>query len=139
MPHETLSLNRQQMQRLGYRVVDMLVDHFEELPKMPIGRKASRAEMESQLSEPLPQEGGDPEAILDTVLSVVMHNIIQVNHPRFFAFIPSPGNFVSVLADALASGFNVFAGTWLEGSGPAQIELVVLDWLRQLCGLPETA
>jgi glutamate/tyrosine decarboxylase-like PLP-dependent enzyme len=42
-----------------------------------------------------------------------------------------------VLADAAASGFNVFAGSWTGGSGPATVELVVLDWLRELCGLPE--
>ena len=30
------------------------------------------------------------------------------------------------------------AGNWLEGSGPEQIELVTVDWLRQMCGLPET-
>jgi glutamate/tyrosine decarboxylase-like PLP-dependent enzyme len=139
MPHESLSLDRQQMQRLGYRVVDMLIEHFEDLPGKPIGRKASRYELEGRLRESLPHEGGDPEAIFETMQNVVLHNILQVNHPRFFAFIPSPGNFVSVLADALASGFNVFAGTWLEGSGPAQVELVVLDWLRELCGLPDTA
>jgi glutamate/tyrosine decarboxylase-like PLP-dependent enzyme len=33
----------------------------------------------------------------------------------------------------------VFAGTWLEASGPAQIELVTIDWLRQACGLPDSA
>ncbi len=27
------------------------------------------------------------------------------------------------MADALVSGFNPFAGNWLEGSGPSQIEL----------------
>jgi glutamate/tyrosine decarboxylase-like PLP-dependent enzyme len=43
------------------------------------------------------------------------------------------------MADALASGFNVFAGTWLEASGPAQVELVTVDWLRQACGLPAGA
>jgi glutamate/tyrosine decarboxylase-like PLP-dependent enzyme len=43
---------------------------------------------------------------------------------------------VGVVADALAAGYNVFAGTWLESSGPAQIELVTVDWLRQACGLP---
>ena len=42
-----------------------------------------------------------------------------------------------MLADAAASGFNVFAGSWTGGSGPATVELVVLDWLRELCGLPE--
>jgi glutamate/tyrosine decarboxylase-like PLP-dependent enzyme len=30
-------------------------------------------------------------------------------------------------------------GTWLAGSGPAEIELVTVDWLRELCGMPETA
>jgi aromatic-L-amino-acid decarboxylase len=138
-PCELLNLDREQMRSFGYRVIDTLVDHFEELPKKSIGRKGGRDALERQLREPLPQKGGDPEAILDVVRNDVMRNILQVNHPRFFAFIPSPSNFVSVMADALASGFNVFAGTWLEGSGPAEVELVVLDWLRQLCGLPETA
>jgi glutamate/tyrosine decarboxylase-like PLP-dependent enzyme len=64
--------------------------------------------------------------------------MMHVDHPRFFAFIPSPSNFVSAMADALAAGFNVFSGTWLEGSGPTQIELVTIDWLRQICGLPDT-
>jgi glutamate/tyrosine decarboxylase-like PLP-dependent enzyme len=43
------------------------------------------------------------------------------------------------MADALAAGFNTFTGTWFAGSGPAQVELVVIDWLRQICGLPEGA
>ncbi|HSR42785.1 MAG TPA: aminotransferase class I/II-fold pyridoxal phosphate-dependent enzyme, partial [Longimicrobiales bacterium] len=40
---------------------------------------------------------------------------------------------------ALASGFNVFQGTWLESAGPSQIELVVLDWFREWLSYPEGA
>src|SRR5581483_7062189 len=69
----------------------------------------------------------------------VLAHIIPLTHPRFFAFIPGPNNFVSVMADALTSGFNAFGGTWRVSPGPAQVELVTIDWLRQLCGLPETA
>ena len=43
------------------------------------------------------------------------------------------------MADALASGFNVFAGTWLGGSAAASMELLVIEWMRRFCGLPETA
>jgi glutamate/tyrosine decarboxylase-like PLP-dependent enzyme len=64
---------------------------------------------------------------------------MHVNHPRFFAYVPGPGNFVGAMADALISGYNVFAGTWISGSGPAAVELVTLKWLREACGLPETA
>jgi hypothetical protein len=52
------------------------------------------------------------------------------DHPRFFAFVPSPSNYVGFLADALSSGFNVFAGTWLGASGPAMVELVTVGWYR---------
>jgi glutamate/tyrosine decarboxylase-like PLP-dependent enzyme len=44
-----------------------------------------------------------------------------------------------VLADALASGVNVCPGTWLESSGPSQIELITTEWLVALCGMPAGA
>src|SRR5690606_17348781 len=82
--------------------------------------------------------GTDPTILLDQLRRDVFTHTAHVDHPRFFAFIPSPSNFVSVMADALASGFNVFTGTWLASSGPSMIELVTLDWLRALCGMPVT-
>jgi glutamate/tyrosine decarboxylase-like PLP-dependent enzyme len=61
----------------------------------------------------------------------------RIDHPRFFAFIPSSPTWPSVLGDMLATGFNVFQGTWLESAGPSQLELVVIDWFRDWLGLPE--
>jgi glutamate/tyrosine decarboxylase-like PLP-dependent enzyme len=63
----------------------------------------------------------------------------HLDHPRFFAYVPSPGNFVGAMADALASGFNPFAGAWAIAAGAAQVELVTVDWLRAICGLPAGA
>jgi glutamate/tyrosine decarboxylase-like PLP-dependent enzyme len=62
-----------------------------------------------------------------------------VDHPRFFAFVPSSATWPGVLADFLTSGHNTFQGTWLGAGGPSQIELVVLDWFREWIGYPETA
>jgi aromatic-L-amino-acid decarboxylase len=135
----TLNLPREDMRALGYRVVDMLVEHFEELPEKPVTRKADRPTLETRLREALPEHGSNALEVLDQLRWDVFSNIMHTDHPRFFAFVPSPSNFVGVMADALASGFNVFAGTWLEASGPTQIELVTIDWLRQACGLPDSA
>lgn len=136
---ERLELSREEMRTLGYGVIDMLVEHVCQLSQKPVTRKASRQELERLLREPLPGNGVDSDTVLKRLQVDVFDKIMHLDHPRFFAFVPSPSNFVSVMADALASGFNVFAGTWLEGSGPAQIELVTVDWLRQACGLPEPA
>src|SRR5215467_5287032 len=139
MNEPKLELTSEEMRSLGYRVVDQIVEHFETLANKPVMRVSPRAELEAELREPLPERPTPVDALLDQLQRVVWPNIGNVQHPRFFAFIPSPSNFVSVMADALAAGFNPFAGNWLEGSGPAQIELVTIDWLREMCGLPETA
>lgn len=134
-----LQLSKDEMRQLGYRVVDQLVEHFENLASKPAMRVSPRAELETKLREPLPEQPAPVDALLEQLQRDVWSNIGNIQHPRFFAFIPSPSNFVSVMADALAAGFNPFAGNWLEGAGTSQIELVTIDWLREMCGLPETA
>lgn len=133
-----LTLDPEVVRRLGYRAVDALVERHVRLPDLPVVLPAGREEMEAQLREPLPEHGSDPEMVLETVLRDMLVPGLRIDHPRCFAFIPGPGNPVGVLADALASGFAVFAGAWLGSPGAAMVETVVLDWLREVCALPAT-
>jgi aromatic-L-amino-acid/L-tryptophan decarboxylase len=131
-----LALSPETMRALGYRVIDHLVDRLTGLDSRPATGTASRRAMEEKLREPIPEGGTAPDAVLDRVLRDVFPHVISVDHPRFFAFVPGPSNFVGLLADTLAAGHNVFAGHWLAGAGAAEIEIVTIDWLRTLCGFP---
>jgi aromatic-L-amino-acid/L-tryptophan decarboxylase len=133
---DPLSLPPEEMRRLGYRVVDRIVEHLERVGEEPPIRVGDAAELRAALGGPPPEAPGDPDAALEALFEQVLPFVQHVDHPRFFARIGSPSNFASVLADAAASGFNVFAGSWTGGSGPAAVELIVLDWLRDWCGLP---
>lgn len=139
VPASRLQLAPDELRRLGYRIVDLLVEHEQSLPGKPVTHVLDWRSAQERLRDPFPEQGLPPERVLEEVERDVLGTIMHVNHPRFFAFVPGPGNLVSALADALAAGFNVFAGTWMEGSGPAEVELRTIDWLRQICGLPETA
>ncbi|HET7577087.1 MAG TPA: pyridoxal-dependent decarboxylase [Sphingomicrobium sp.] len=136
---EHLELSPDEMRALGRSVVDLLVDHYAGIHAAPVGRKAPRAELETLFGGAFPEEPNDPIEILGALNQHLFPNSLHLDHPRFFAFVPSPNNFVSAMADALVAGLNIFAGTYFAGSGPAQIELTVIDWLRQLCGLPDSA
>ena len=127
------------MRNLGYRVIDMLVKHVCEVPQKSATRVKDRASLSALFHEPPPEDGHDLETLLEVARDDVFANVMYIDHPRFFAFAPSPNNFVSVMADALTSGFNTFAGVALEGSAAAEIEVTVLDWLCQICGFPESA
>jgi aromatic-L-amino-acid/L-tryptophan decarboxylase len=134
-----LELSREEMRRFGYRVIDTLVEHLSELPSSPVGKKGDPAVLRPLFDALPPEDPGCVDAALDRVLRDVLPNTLHVNHPRFFGFVPGPGNFVSAMADAIASGFNVFNGSWMGGSGAPALELAVVDWFRTFCGLPETA
>lgn len=127
------------MRELGHRVIDLLVDHWATIREQPAGCRLDRATLEALLREPPPEKGRDPEAVLTRVRTEVLAHMGRVDHPRFFAFVPGPSNWIGVLGDLLAAGTNVFAGTWFESPGPAMLELVTVDWLKEWCGLPESA
>ena len=134
-----LEFSPDRMREIGYLVVDRMVEHLATLSSQRVGAKGQPAALIQALSEPVPEHGMEFEDVLAQLERDVLSNTMHVNHPRFLAYVPGPGNFVGAMADALISGYNVFAGTWVSGSGAAALELAVLEWLRQLCGLPSSA
>ncbi|HKP03648.1 MAG TPA: aminotransferase class I/II-fold pyridoxal phosphate-dependent enzyme [Chthoniobacterales bacterium] len=134
-----LELSADEMRQLGYRVVDILVRHFAEGRNEPVGAKGTPDDLLASFAGPPPETPTEPDELLTRLEKDVFPNNLHVDHPRFFAFVPGPGNFVGTMADALASGFNVFNGTWLGGSAAAAIEMVVIGWFKRFCGFPDSA
>jgi aromatic-L-amino-acid/L-tryptophan decarboxylase len=125
------------MRRLGNDVLERIIAHLSGLDAEPAWKVITRAEGEALLREPPPERGTPLEQLLPVLCDRVLDHRARIHHPRFFAFIPIAPTFPSVLGDVLAAGFNPFVGTWLGGSGPSMLELVVLDWFREMLGLPE--
>jgi aromatic-L-amino-acid decarboxylase len=133
-----LEFSPERMREIGYRVVDGIVNHLATLRDQPVGAKGDPATLLAALAEPAPEQGMEFEAVLEQLERDILPNSMHVNHPRFLSYVPGPGNFVGAMADALISGYNVFAGTWIGGSGPAAVELATIEWLREICGMPKT-
>jgi len=127
------------MRALGYAAVDRIVARWAGLRDLPASGPATRAEMEARLQEPIPWEGLPLEEVVERFWTDIEPFAGRIDHPRFFAFVPSSPTFASVLADWLSAGCNFFQGTWIESAGPSQAELVVIDWLKSCFRLPETA
>jgi aromatic-L-amino-acid decarboxylase len=134
---EGLDLDAAAMRAMGNAAVDRLVDRIAGLDGRPAWRGGSRDEMRNRLGEgPAP---GDFNGLLDYVTDRVLPYAGSVDHPRFFAFVPSCPTWPGILADMLAAGHNVFQGTWLESAGPSAIELEVLGWFKDWVGYPAAA
>lgn len=134
----SLTLDAETMRRLGYAVVDMLVERAADSKKPPITR-ATRAEMEERLREPPPETGQPVEATLSQLRQDILPFALRMDHPRSFAYIPSYGTWPGALGDFIASACNFNSMFWKTCAGASETEVVVLDWFKEWIGYPPEA
>jgi aromatic-L-amino-acid decarboxylase len=127
------------MRRMGHRVVDLLVDRITGLDASPVWRGGDRERLRVEVGETPPDTPADFDALVAHLVDHVMPFAGAVDHPRFFAFIPSCPTWPGLLGDFLARGHSLFQGTWLESAGPSTLELLVLGWFKQWIGYPPSA
>jgi aromatic-L-amino-acid decarboxylase len=132
-----LTMEEDEMRRAGTEALDMIIDHFLKVGQEPVIRKRPRRELDEMFDLSLPALPEDLDRLLHETREKIFSSILHLDHPRCFAFVPGPSNFISVIAALLASGFNVFNGIWLEASGAAAIELAVIRWLTEAVGYGE--
>lgn len=132
-----LELDPETMRRLGYQVVDLLVDRLATLEGQPVRQTATREQLESRLREPAPELGRDFDELVARLQADVLPYSSRVDHPRFLAFIPGCPTWPGILGELLAKGSHLFHGTWSSSGGPTELELVLLDWFAGWLGMPE--
>jgi aromatic-L-amino-acid decarboxylase len=132
----TLELSKEAMKSYGYEVVDAIVDHFDsQNNKLPVAT-GTREEMDHLFLEDVPEDAMDPHTVLDFVVENVLAKSAIVSHPKSFSFVPGPSNYISAMADNLATGFNIFSGGWAASPAAAELEIVTMGWLLKIFGFP---
>ena len=131
-----LSLSPEEMRRRGYAAVDRIVDHLSGLKDRSPWREFGGA---FPALTPPPAQGRGFDEVTAELDAAVFDRITHVDHPRFFSFVPGPGNFMGALGDLYASGFNIFAGTWMASAGYARLERDLIDWIAGAFGFPDGA
>ena len=134
---DPLALDREEMRKLGYRTVDLLIDLLER--EDPPLRRATPAEMRERLHGAAPESPEPFEQILAGLERDVLPYASRDGHPRFFGFVPFAGTWPGALGDLIASACNLYAGSWMESAGPSQVELEVLGWFKDWIGYPAEA
>ncbi|MEP6507408.1 MAG: aminotransferase class I/II-fold pyridoxal phosphate-dependent enzyme [Gemmatimonadales bacterium] len=125
------------MQRLGYRVTDLIARHLAKICEEPVIAALPRSELTAALSVSAPVGGSDFENLIETLEASVFPYHAREPHPGFLAYVSSCPTFPALLGDWIATGYNFFAGVWPVAAGPNQIEMVVLEWFRQWTGMPK--
>ncbi len=136
---EGLQMSPEQMLDLARKAAELVVERIDGLPKENAWEGEFRHELENWLLEEPPEAGRPAAEVIEQAARDILPIATRLDHPRCFGFVPTAPTWPGVLADFMAAGYNANACTWLVASGPSQLELVVIDWLRRWLGYPESA
>jgi aromatic-L-amino-acid decarboxylase len=84
-----------------------------------------------------PQRAEGLAGVVADLERLVLPGITHWNHPGWFAYFPSNADLSSVLADLVAAGLGAQGMSWQTSPAATEVEDVVMDWLRQMIGLPD--
>jgi L-2,4-diaminobutyrate decarboxylase len=104
-----------------------------------LGTTGTQEALAERVGRAITPAGLGAERAAALLLDDVLRASIQIDHPRYLAFIPSAQAPAAALADLLLAVNSIYGGSWLEASGVVQAENDALRWLAGLAGLPESA
>src|SRR5580765_789368 len=125
---------REEIQRIGYRVVDLIADHLSTLPGEPVFNPVPPALAQQFLSAPAPVDPVSPDEVLQLFQDTIEPYPFGNGHPRFWGWVNSPPAVMGVFADALAAAMNPSCA---GGNHAAiHVERQVVQWFRDMLGFP---
>jgi glutamate/tyrosine decarboxylase-like PLP-dependent enzyme len=127
----------EEFRAFGHKLIDFIADYRAGIGKLPVMSRVTPGAIKAQLPAAAPQQGEDMTAILADIDKVIMPGLSHFQHPGFYAFFPSNGLLSSVLGDYLSTGLGTLGLNWQSSPALTELEEVVTDWFRRMCGLGE--
>lgn len=126
-----------EFQKSAGNAVAWIARYLEKMDDYPVLAKTKPGEIKKQLPDFPPEQPEKFEKIFEDFEKLVIPGITHWNHPRFFAYFSITGSYPGIIGELLSSALNVNAMLWKTSPAATELEEVVLDWLRQMVGLPD--
>jgi len=120
----------------GHAAVEWSARYLERLDELPVLAQVSPGELSAKLPAAPPEEGEPFANVLRDLDELIVPALTNWQHPRFFAYFAVTASEPGIVAELLAATLNQVALNWRASPGSTELELRVVDWVRQLLGLP---
>ena len=132
-----MDMDKELFRKFGYKFIDWVTDYLSGLDNFPVRSQVKPGEIRSQLPPEPPGQGESMEKIFQDFKDTIIPGITHWQHPSWFAYFPANNSPPSILAELLTAGIGAQCMIWQTSPAAAELEEVVLEWLRQMLGLPE--
>src|SRR5688572_17794164 len=136
-PHNSGDMPAEDFRRYGHEIVDWIADYFDRIGTFPVLAQVEPGWLKGELPSSAPDAGEDFADVFRDVERLILPAVTHWNHPNFHGLFSTSTSSVGVFGEMLSAAFDMKAMLWRTSPVSTELEDVVLDWLRQMMGLPE--
>ncbi len=126
-----------QFRKQAHKMVDWMADYLASVEDYPVRAQVRPGEIAEKVPASPPDAAESMERIFADFQADILPGVTHWQHPSFFAYFPANASPPSVLAEMLTATLGVNCMLWQTSPAGTELETRMMDWLRQMIGLPE--
>ncbi len=119
------------------RAVAWMSTYLRDIEQYPVLAQTAPGDLRRSLPAAPPHGAESIDAIFEDLDRLIVPASTHWNSPGFLAYFASSASAAGILGEMIAAAFNANAMLWRTSPAATELEVVAVDWLRQLLGLPE--
>lgn len=127
----------EEFRQYAHRLVDWMAGYMENVEKYPVKSSVSPGEIFNKLPDTPPGQPESFEDLMHDLEEIIMPGITHWQSPNFFAYFPANTSPPSILAEMIIATLGSQCMIWETSPAAAELEEKIMNWLRDLIGLPE--
>lgn len=132
------ALDVERFRRQAHELVDWMADYLAHVGDLPVQPNAPPGAVRSSLPTAPPERPEPFERIMEDFRRVIVPGLTHWGHPGFFGYFPANTSPPSILAEMLTATIGAQCMSWNTSPAATELEQVMMEWLRQMLGLPDT-
>lgn len=138
MADKRSNMDTQSFRKHAHELVDWMADYFESVEDYPVMSQVKPGDILKQIPSKAPEQAESFDKMLKDFNEIIMPGITHWESPNFMAYFPANKSKGSVLAEMLMSTLGAQCMQWLTSPAAAELEEQMMNWLREMLGLPES-
>jgi aromatic-L-amino-acid decarboxylase len=128
----------EEFRKSAHELVEWMAGYMENIEQYPVKSSVRPGEIFSKLPDKPPFEPESFEKLFKDFEEILIPGITHWQSPNFFAYFPANVSPPSILAEMLTSTLAAQCMIWETSPAAAELEEKVMNWLRDLIGLPSS-
>ena len=135
LPGLTGDLSTATFRKHGHDLIEWIASYLDDPARYPVLSQARPGDTIAALPTLAPASAEPLSDILADFERVIMPGITHWNNPSFFAYFAISASVPGILGELLAAALDTNAMLWKSSPSATELEMVVLDWLRNALGI----